>query len=152
MDASIPVFEKPHPRLSVLDWTRNIQRLQNEARVRRFESYELRNRANQLRNETSVTTRWDNYVNNELLRDRIFLVDSFREKQRFTSEMVRDEIRALREEKNATELHLESLQVPLMVSSQCLSNRDQRVPPELTRDQLGEELNKKIIKNVDTNW
>ncbi|XP_061714705.1 tektin-B1-like [Cydia pomonella] len=149
MDASIPVFEKPHPRLSVLDWTRNIQRLQNEARVRRFESYELRNRATQLRNETSVTTRWDNYVNNELLRDRIFLVDSFREKQRFTSEMVRDEIRALKEEKNATELHLESLQVPLMVSSQCLSNRDQRVPPELTRDQLGEELNKElhIIEN-----
>ncbi|XP_063535359.1 tektin-B1-like [Cydia strobilella] len=149
MDASIPVFEKPHPRPSVLDWTRNIQRLQNEARVRRFESYELRNRANQLRNETSVTTRWDNYVNNELLRDRIFFVDSFREKQRFTSEMVRDEIRALKEEKNATELHLESLQVPLMVSSQCLSNRDQRVPPELTRDQLGEELNKElhIIEN-----
>ncbi|XP_063382308.1 tektin-B1-like [Cydia fagiglandana] len=149
MDASIPVFEKPHPRLSVLDWTRNIQKLQNEARVRRLESYELRNRANQLRNETSVTTRWDNYVNNELLRDRIFLVDSFREKQRFTSEMVRDEIRALKEEKNATELNLESLQVPLMVSSQCLSNRDQRVPPELTRDQLGEELNKElhIIEN-----
>ncbi|XP_063363382.1 tektin-B1-like [Cydia amplana] len=149
MDASIPVFEKPYPRLSVLDWTRNIQRLQNEARVRRFESYELRNRATQLRNETSVTTRWDNYVNNELLRDRIFLVDSFRDKQRFTSEMVRDEIRALKGEKHATELHLESLQVPLMVSSQCLSNRDQRVPPELTRDQLGEELNKElhIIEN-----
>ncbi|KAI8425928.1 hypothetical protein MSG28_004928 [Choristoneura fumiferana] len=149
MDASIPVFEKPHPRLSVLDWTRNIQRLQNEARIRRFESYELRQRANQLRNETSVTTRWDNYVNNELLRDRIFLVDSFREKQRFTREMVRDEIRALKEEKNATELHLESLQVPLMVSSQCLSNRDQRVPPELTRDQLAEELKRElhIIEN-----
>lgn len=70
MDGSIPVFEKPHPRLSVLDWTRNIQRLQNEARLRRFESYELRQRANQLRNETSVTTRWDTYTNNELLRDR----------------------------------------------------------------------------------
>lgn len=70
MDASIPVFEKPHPRLSVLDWTRNIQTLQNEARIRRFESYELRQRANQLRNETAVTTVWDNFVNNELLRDR----------------------------------------------------------------------------------
>ncbi|XP_059058047.1 tektin-B1-like [Achroia grisella] len=144
MDASIPVFEKPHPRLSVLDWTRNIQRLQEEARVRRFESYELRQKANQLRNETSITTRWDNYVNNELLRDRIFEVQSWREKQRFTRESVRDEIRALKEEKNATELHLESLQVPLMVSSQCLSNRDQRLPPELTRDQLGEELNKEL--------
>ncbi|XP_045766819.1 tektin-B1-like [Maniola jurtina] len=149
MDASIPVFEKPHPRISVLDWTRNIQRLQNEARLRRFESYELRQRANQLRNETSVTTRWDNYVNNELMRDRIFEVDSWREKQRFTREQVRDEIRALKEEKNATELHLESLQIPLMVVSQCLSNRDQRVPPELTRDQLGEELRKElhIIEN-----
>lgn len=70
MDASIPIFEKPHPRLSVQDWTRNIQRLQNEARYRRFESYELRQRANQLRNESDVTTRWDTYVNNELLRDR----------------------------------------------------------------------------------
>ncbi|XP_047534990.1 tektin-2-like [Vanessa atalanta] len=142
MYSSIPVFEKPHPRLTVLDWTRNIQRLQNEARLRRFESYELRQRANQLRNETSVTTRWDNYINNELMRDRIFEVDSWREKQRFTREQVRDEIRALREEKNATELHLESLQLPFMVVSQCLSNRDQRVPPELTRDQLGEELRK----------
>ncbi|CAG9794081.1 unnamed protein product [Diatraea saccharalis] len=110
MDASIPVFEKPHPRLTVLDWTRNIQRLQNEARLRRFESYELRQRSNQLRNETGVTTRWDNYVNNELLRDRIFEVESWREKQRYTRECVRDEIRALKEEKNATELHLESLQ------------------------------------------
>ncbi|KAJ0178067.1 hypothetical protein K1T71_005890 [Dendrolimus kikuchii] len=144
MDASIPVFEKPHPRLSVLDWTRNIQRLQNEARLRRFDSYELRQRANQLRNETSVTTRWDNYVNTELLRDRIFEVQSWREKQRYTRECVRDEIRALKEEKNATELDLESLQIPLMVSSQCLSNRDQRVPPELTRDQLGEELKKEL--------
>lgn len=69
-------------------------------------------------------------------------MEAWREKQRFTREAVRDEIRALKEEKHATELHLESLQVPLMVSSQCLSNRDQRVPPELTRDQLGEELNR----------
>ncbi|XP_047026864.1 tektin-2-like [Helicoverpa zea] len=144
MDATIPVFEKPHRPLTVLDWTRNIQRLQNEARLRRFESYELRNRANQLRNETSVTTRWDTYVNNELLRDRICEVQAWREKQRFTRECVRDEIRALKEEKHATELHLESLQVPFMVISQCLSNRDQRVPPELTRDQLGEELNKEL--------
>ncbi|CAH0693924.1 unnamed protein product [Spodoptera exigua] len=144
MDASIPVFEKPHRQLSVLDWTRNIQRLQNEARLRRFESYELRQRANQLRNETSVTTRWDNYCNNELLRDRIFEVQAWREKQRFTRDCVKDEIRALKEEKHATELHLESLQVPLMVISQCLSNRDQRVPPELTRDQLGEELKKEL--------
>lgn len=53
----------------------------------------------------------------------------------------------LKEEKHATELHLESLQVPLMVISQCLSNRDQRVPPELTRDQLGEELHKVCNKN-----
>ncbi|XP_045496010.1 tektin-2-like [Colias croceus] len=149
MDASVPVFEKSHPRLSVLDWTRNIQHLQNEARLRRFEGYELRQRGNQLRNETSVTTRWDTNVNNELLRDRIFEVESWREKQRFTREQVRDESRALKEEKNATELHLESLQVPLMVVSQCLSNRDQRMPPELTRDQLGEELNKvfKILFN-----
>lgn len=70
MESSIPIFEKPHPRVTVLDWTRNIQRLQNEARVRRFDSYELRQRANQLRNETSVTTYWDNYMNNDLLRDR----------------------------------------------------------------------------------
>ncbi|XP_038206341.1 tektin-2-like [Zerene cesonia] len=149
MDASVPVFEKSHPRLSVLDWTRNIQHLQNEARLRRFEGYELRQRGNKLRNETSVTTKWDTYVNNELLRDRIFEVESWREKQRFTREQVRDESRALKEEKNATELHLESLQVPLMVVSQCLSNRDQRLPPELTRDQLGEELNKElhIIEN-----
>ncbi|KPI97159.1 Tektin-B1 [Papilio xuthus] len=149
MDASIPVFEKPHPKVTVLDWTRNIQRLQNEARVRRFESYELRQRANQLRNETSVTTYWDNYMNNELLRDRIFEVQSWREKQRFTRECVRDEIRVLREEKNSTELLLEYLQVPLMVVSQCFSNRDQRVPPELTTDQLGEELRKElhIIEN-----
>ncbi|CAH4032981.1 tektin-B1-like [Pieris brassicae] len=144
MDASIPVYEKPHSRLSVLDWTRNVQRLQNDARLRRFESYELRQRANQLRNETSVTTRWDNYVNNELLRDRTFEVESWRENQRFTREQVRDESRALQEEKNATELQLESLQVPLMVSSQCLTNRDQRLPPELTRDTLGEELNKEL--------
>ncbi|XP_014356345.2 tektin-B1 [Papilio machaon] len=149
MNSSIPVFEKPHPKITVLDWTRNIQRLQNEARVRRFESYELRQRANQLRNETSVTTYWDNYMNNELLRDRIFEVQSWREKQRFTRECVRDEVRALREEKNSTELLLEYLQVPLMVVSQCLTNRDQRVPPELTTDQLGEELRKElhIIEN-----
>lgn len=73
---------------------------------------------------------------------RIFEVQSWRDKQRYTRDCVRDEIRALKEEKNSTELDLESLQIPLMVSSQCLSNRDERVPPELTRDQLGEELKK----------
>ena len=77
-----------------------------------------------------------------MLLSRIFEVQAWREKQRFTRDSVIDEIRALKEEKHATELHLESLQIPLMVISQCLSNRDQRVPPELTRDQLGEELHK----------
>ncbi|GBP19495.1 Tektin-B1 [Eumeta japonica] len=144
MDASVPVFEKPHPRVTVSDWTANIQALQNEARVRRLESYGLRESANQLRNESSITTRWDNYLNNQLLRDRIHEVQSWREKQRFIRENVRDEIRVLREEKNSTELHLESLQIPLAVAMQCQSNRDQRVPPELTRDQLGEELKKEL--------
>ncbi|XP_041986690.1 tektin-B1-like [Aricia agestis] len=140
MDSSVPVFGKPQPSISVFDWTRNIQNLQNEARFRRFESYELRQRANQLRNDTSVSTRWDNRINTDLIRDRIFEVETWREKQRFARERVRDETRALKEEKHATELHLESLQVPLMVVSQCLSNRDQRLPSELTKDQLGEEL------------
>lgn len=78
---------------------------------------------------------------------RIFEVESWREKQRYTRECVRDETRLLREEKQATELYLESLQVPLAVISQCLSNRDQRVAPELTRDQLGEEL--KRVRSLD---
>ncbi|XP_048487710.1 tektin-2 [Plutella xylostella] len=79
--------------------------------------------------------------------------------QRVPPELTRDQLgeelnkvcmaQALREQKNSTKLVLEWLQMPLLVAAQCHAQRDQRVPPELTRDQLGDELNKElhIIEN-----
>lgn len=52
------------------------------------------------------------------------------------------EMSALKEEKASTERELEQLNMPLLVCSECLSNRDGRRSSELTYDLADTELKK----------
>lgn len=53
---------------------------------------------------------------------------------------------ALKEEKASTERELEQLNLPLLICSECLSNRDGRRSSELTYDLADTEL-KKVRKS-----
>lgn len=55
-----------------------------------------------------------------------------------------NEMATLKEEKASTERELEQLNLPLLVCSECLSNRDGRRSSELTYDLADTEL-KKVI-------
>lgn len=57
------------------------------------------------------------------------------------------EMTSLKEEKAATERELEQLNMPLLVCSECLSNRDGRRSSELTYDLADTEL-KKVSKTL----
>lgn len=58
------------------------------------------------------------------------------------------EMLGLKEEKASTERELEQLNLPLLVCSECLSNRDGRRGPELTYDLADTELKK--VRHDDT--
>lgn len=57
------------------------------------------------------------------------------------------EMTSLKDEKAATERELEQLNMPLLVCSECLSNRDGRRSSELTYDLADTEL-KKVSKTL----
>lgn len=55
---------------------------------------------------------------------------------------------SLKEEKASTERELEQLNLPLLVCSECLSNRDGRRSTELTYDLADTELKKVQLKII----
>lgn len=62
------------------------------------------------------------------------------------------EMSALKEEKASTERELEQLNMPLLVCSECLSNRDGRRSSELTYDLADTELKKVFFNNMFSNF
>lgn len=64
------VYEKPLQHLGLDDWHSRSNQLKNIADVQRYDAFELRQTARNLRNETAVQTTWDTYQNNARLADR----------------------------------------------------------------------------------
>lgn len=59
-------------------------------------------------------------------------------------ERIQKELKALSEEKSCTESCLESMVTPLLVVSECLTQRDARLDQELTFDDADVELQKEL--------
>ncbi|XP_063390363.1 tektin-B1-like [Cydia fagiglandana] len=141
---SVVTFEKPLPHLSLPDWDARLYGLKVTADTRRADAFDFRHSAHQLRNETRIKTDWDSYHNNNRLRARVYEIEQWRSTLQELLDRIDREMNALKEEKASTERELEQLNLPLLVCSECLSNRDGRRSTELTYDLADTELKKEL--------
>ncbi|CAH0399231.1 unnamed protein product [Chilo suppressalis] len=141
---SVVTFEKPLPHLSLPDWDARLYDLQVTSDTRRADAFDLRYSSNQMRNETKIKTDWDSYHNNNRLRARVYEIEQWKSTLQELLERLDREMQGLKEEKASTERELEQLNLPLLVCSECLSNRDGRRSSELTYDLADTELKKEL--------
>lgn len=141
---SVVVFEKPLKHLSLNDWNLRIAQLRNNSETQRYDAFSLRQTSRNLRNESTVESFWSTYYNNERFSDRVAETDRWRQTMIECYARIEKEIRTLQMEKEITEKCLEAQITPLIVVSECLSQRDVRLPPELTYDNVDEELQREL--------
>lgn len=141
---SVVTFDKPLQHISLNNWQARINELRNVSETQRQESFELRQSARILRNETAVESTWQTYYNNERLSDRVCELNRWNETMNITHQRISKEISQLMSEKAETEKCLESMITPLLVVSECITQRDARLAPELTHDDVDIELNQEL--------
>lgn len=141
---SVVVFEKPLKHLSLNDWNLRISQLRNNSETQRYDAFSLRQASRNLRNESTVESFWSTYYNNERFSDRVAEIDRWRQTMIECYNRIEKEIRTLQMEKEITEKCLEAQITPLIVVSECISQRDVRLPPELTYDSVDEELQREL--------
>lgn len=141
---SVVVFEKPLKHLSLNDWNLRIAQLRNNSETKRYDGFSLRQASRNLRNESTVESFWSTYYNNERFSDRVAEIDRWRQTMIECYGRVEKEIRTLQNEKEITEKCLEAQITPLIVVSECISQRDVRLPQELTFDSVDEELQREL--------
>lgn len=141
---SVVTFDKPLKHLSLTDWNLRISQLRNNSETKRFDAFNLRQVSRNLRNESTVESFWSTYYNNERFSDRVAELDRWRQTMIECYKRIEKEIHSLQTEKQTTEKSLESQITPLVVVSECISQRDVRLAPELTLDSVDEELNREL--------
>lgn len=141
---SVVVYEKPLKHLALNDWNLRIAQLRNNSETKRYDAFSLRQAARNLRNESTVESFWSTYYNNERFSDRVAEIDRWRQTMIECYNRVEKEIRTLQNEKEITEKCLEAQITPLIVVSECISQRDVRLPQELTFDEVDEELQREL--------
>jgi tektin-2 len=137
---SVVKYEKPLKHLSLNDWNLRIAQLRNNSETKRLDGFNLRQVSRNLRNETTVESFWSTYYNNERFSDRVAELDRWRQTMIECYNRIEKEIKMLQDEKDITEKCLEAQITPLIVVSECMSQRDVRLPKELTFDSVDEEL------------
>lgn len=73
---------------------------------------------------------------------RVYEIEQWRSTLQELMDLLDREMTSLKDEKASTERELEQLNLPLLVTSECLSNRDGRRSTELTYDLADTELKK----------
>lgn len=141
---SVVTFDKPLKHLSLNDWNLRISQLRNNSETKRLDAFGLRQVSRNLRNESTVESFWSTYYNNERFSDRVAELDRWRQTMIECYNRIEKEIKMLQNEKEITEKSLESQITPLVVVSECISQRDVRLATELTLDQVDEELNQEL--------
>jgi tektin-2 len=141
---SVVQFEKPLKHLSLNDWNLRISQLRNNSETNRLDSFNLRQAARNLRNESTVESFWSTYYNNERFSDRVAELDRWRQTLIECYNRIEKEIQMLKDEKENTEKALERQITPLVVVSECISQRDVRLATELTLDAVDDELNTEL--------
>ena len=141
---SVVTFEKPLQHLSLNDWNLRISQLRNNSETKRLDAFSLRQGSRNLRNESTVESFWSTYYNNERFSDRVAELDRWRQTMIECYKRIDKEIKMLENEKEVTEKSLEAQITPLIVVSECISQRDVRLVNELTLDSVDDELNREL--------
>lgn len=176
MAKSVAIYEKPTSHLGLPDWYAKQWELQQSAKNRISESFDLRNAARTLRNETKIRTEWDTRMNDNRLDDRVKELKKWHEVMEKLLMRLSTETKALRDEQAETEKDLDNIELPIQVfifyflknisslnsldlcfqiAAQCISMRDCRRGTELTYDEADTELKKELtveeaLKNAFT--
>ncbi|XP_075225914.1 tektin-2 [Lycorma delicatula] len=137
---SIAYFEKPVTKVSLPDWYNKVWELGQTCDTRLKDAFNLRNEARQLRNETNSKTKWDTYMNDIRLQDRVTEVTKWRDVISNCYAAVEKEIFDLQAEKDKTEAEIEGLNLNFTVVNECLTKRDQRGGSDLCKDEAYHEL------------
>ncbi|KYM98067.1 PREDICTED: tektin-2 [Cyphomyrmex costatus] len=143
-------YEKPLPHIGLSDWYTKQWELRQNADVRRSEACRLRNSSKTTRFEGNVTTKWDTYMNDTRISDRVLELSRWKDILDDLLQKLLTEIRLLSDEKASTQKELENITHPLRITSECISMRDCRREAELTYDEADIELKKelRLITNI----
>jgi len=137
-------LQKSSEHFTMKDWYTNTWTLGTKSDLNLRDSHKLRHIDRQLRNDTGIQDRWDNYRNNQKLKNRLIEVDNWRDILQRTLEIAVAEIAALAAAKNETERALEGTNLPLEIANENLTVREGRKGVDLTHDQVEDELNKEV--------
>ncbi|XP_020286874.1 tektin-B1 [Pseudomyrmex gracilis] len=137
-------YEKPISHISLPDWYAKQWELQQNANVRRSEACQLRNSSRSARSEANVKIKWDTYLNNSRLADRVTELSNWKDVFENLLQKLSNEMCLLNNEKATTEKDIESINHPLQIANKCISIRDCRRKTELTYDEADVELKKEL--------
>lgn len=140
----VSTYKKPLPHIGLPEWYAKQWELRQSADVRRSEACQLRNSSRTVRSEGNIRTKWDSYINNTRLMDRVTELSRWRNIFEDLLQKLLTEIRLLNDEKANLEKDLEDISYPLRITSECISTRDCRRETELTYDEGDIELKKEL--------
>ncbi|XP_077278867.1 tektin-2 [Temnothorax americanus] len=146
----ISTYEKPLPHIGLSDWYTKQWELRHSADIRRSEACRLRNSSKTTRSEGNVRTKWDTYINDARIADRVLELSRWKDVLEDQLLKLITEIRLLNDEKSNTEKEIENITQPLRIVTECISMRDCRRGTELTYDEADIELKKELhmIANI----
>ncbi|KYN38866.1 Tektin-2 [Trachymyrmex septentrionalis] len=146
----VSTYEKPLPHISLSDWYTKQWDIRQNADVKRSEACQLRNSGKTTRSEGNITTKWDIYMNDARITDRVLELSRWKDILDDLLQKLLTEIRLLSDEKANTQNELENITHPLRIASECISMRDCRRETELTYDEADIELKKelRLIGNI----
>ncbi|XP_011866442.1 PREDICTED: tektin-2 [Vollenhovia emeryi] len=146
----VSTYEKPLPHLGLPDWYTKQWELRQSADIRRSEACRLRNSSKTARSEGNVRTKWDTYINDARIADRVLELSRWKDGLEDLLQKLVTEIGLLSDEKANTEKKIERVTQLLRITSECISMRDCRREAELTYDEADIELKKELrmIANI----
>jgi hypothetical protein len=133
---------KPVTKYNPADWFTNKQAISTDAERSRNVSFQVRQEARYLNNETENQTKWDTHHNNKRLKDRLDEIEEWRQVLRYQIKDIDKEIEAIHVTKNICENMLNDLKVPTDVVIENHATRDCRLGVDLVRDEPESELKK----------
>ncbi|CAG7834929.1 unnamed protein product [Allacma fusca] len=143
-------LEKPATLKNKSDWDHFTWNFANLAEQQREDTLRIRHEGRSIRNETGIQARWDNYRNNNRIRDRITEIDNWRVALEQTVCTIDLEIRKQDAAKEAVEQSVETKVIDLDIVNEIMSIREQRRGNDYVMDEAQQELIKEscIIKET----
>lgn len=135
---------KPSERYQLSDWHNNSYLLSTNAEQQRETSYQIRQEARVLRNETNNQTIWDERDNQERLAERIDTVNRMKEKLDKCLTDLDAEMDALAHIKESAEQNLQAKNLPMDVTIECLTLRESRRDIDVVNDSVEQQLHKEV--------